>query len=270
MQAGYHVYIARLNAKCRVPHNRDRVFVVLTLFPRAGALERHLEFYALEPVVRLADWFPDLGLVRARPCRSAPAVFDAARRPHPSMRTCCCLDLKPGYVRRPGDAGDVSDSVFLPLERRKLLCGLPSTFVLPPISERCRLSCCEDQRMGFPLLSVCLGNIVVSQQALEVLAHLDVPDDLLQCHWSRGTSSSVAAEDATATLSREATWGVPSASAAVVSRAGSARQRLVRSTCELGPPAQSGPPCSFELVGSASRDSGDAFGCGPIVESPSS
>jgi len=188
--AGYNVVVVRLNAsKVGIPMNSDRIFVVATLFPRTGLLEERMAAIRSQPVTTLASWFPDLLLVRHNPYKKNRAVFDATTQPHPRMRTDCAVDIDVDfYFPRRGDAGPIKDSVFLSLERRKLVCGLPSGFILPPIDEMCALPCCASKKTRWPLVSSCLGNIVVPEQAIRVLQALEIPQDAWELAGSARTS----------------------------------------------------------------------------------
>ena len=174
--AGYHVYVARCNAaQCGVPVRRDRVFVVCTLYERDGALEKHMDTLRLKPMMPLSEWFPSLKLVCHQPCHSSPAVFDARTSPHPTMRTGSLIPLdKKKYKRRRGDAGPIQDAVALTLKQKLALAGLGEGFHWPPKQNKCRGACCKryvKSRWGGTLLARSFGNIVVPDQALQVLKH---------------------------------------------------------------------------------------------------
>ena len=190
--AGYHVYVARCNAaQCGVPVRRDRVFVVCTLYERDNALEKRMEALSLKPMMPLSEWFPSLQLVCHQPCHSSPAVFDARTSPHPTMRTGSLIPLdKTKYKRRRGDAGAIQDAVALTLKQKLALAGLGVGFHWPRKGSKCSHACCKryaKSRWGGTLMARSFGNIVVPEQALQVLKNCNV--ESLRAHDApRGTT----------------------------------------------------------------------------------
>ena len=179
--AGYHIHVARTNAaQCGVPVRRDRVFIVATRYERSGELEQHLGKTSRKPQMALSEWFPDLKLVCHHPCHSTPAVFDARSSPHPTMRT---SSLKPfnkkTYRMRRGDAGPVADAVELSLSQKLMLSGMGPGFHWPKPGWKCFGKCCNGtgrtrKGRGIDMLGRSAGNIVVPQQALEVLSYCEI------------------------------------------------------------------------------------------------
>ena len=180
LAAGYKIGIVRSNAKWgAVPMNRLRLWIVCTLYPRTGQLERRMAQLEAGSELTLATWYPNLKYVRFRPCHGARAVFDARKQAHPCFMTHCMEDVNlDSYKMRKGDPVHPRHATLLSLEQRKELCGLPQQFVLPPVKQRCRLAgCCKGKGRSRPLLGVSLGNIVVAPQALEILRNLELPPD---------------------------------------------------------------------------------------------
>ena len=179
--ADYHVTVVHSNAKqCHVPMNRHRIWIVATLYPRTGVLERRMKVIECMPETVLSEFFPSWTHVRFSPYRGGPGVFDARKKAHPGMRTCCAVDwdVTTYKSRRRDSTTDLSVTVFPTLYQRKLIVGLPACFELPPLSEFCsRKQCCAHRRRPLPLVSVGLGNIVCPLQALEVLDNLEIPTD---------------------------------------------------------------------------------------------
>ena len=177
--AGYNVYVARCNAaQCGVPVRRDRVFIVCTLYERTTALEEHMGELRDRPMMPLVEWFPGLELVCCQPCHSSPAVFDARKSPHPTMRTGSLIPLdKKKYEARRGDAGSIHEATELSLSQKLKLAGLGPGFHWPAKGAKCSKPCCRryfNSRWGGTLMSRGFGNIVVVQQALQVLKHCEV------------------------------------------------------------------------------------------------
>ena len=179
--AGYHVAVVRSNAKHGlVPMNRLRLWVVCTLYPRTGKLERRLAQMAAMGEVKLSEWYSELKYVRHRPCRGGPAVFDARRKAHPCFLTHCMEDVNlDKYKLRKGDPVHPREATLLSLRRKKQMCGLPPGFALPPKGKRCRLpECCGGKSYPKDLLGVGLGNVVIAPQALVILRNLELPPDV--------------------------------------------------------------------------------------------
>ena len=99
-------------------------------------------------------------------------MFDARLKPHPGMRTCCAVDCDVDFYmpHRKDSTFNVYETTFPTLAERKLICGLPARWLLPPVEEHCvNVACCGKRKSVLPLVSVGLGNIVVAPQALQVL-----------------------------------------------------------------------------------------------------
>ena len=177
--AGYECYVCHLNAStCDIPVNRDRMFAVFTLYPRSGLLERRMEALRLTSPLPLCAWYAGR-YWRHLPCRNSPATFDGKTKPAPCARTSCLRDVDVGsYVRRKGDVCDVADARPLSVAQRQRLSGLPRWYRLPSLETVCTADCCArapGSRLRLSVASVILGNIVVAQQALQVLLCLEPP-----------------------------------------------------------------------------------------------
>jgi len=181
-QAGYHIYIARCNAaQCDgvIPVQRDRVFIVATLYPREGELETHMQALAARPKTVLARLYPDLQLVCHNPCHSTAAVFDARKQPHPSMRTASLFPLNRAIYRaRHGDAGPLSLAASLSLDRKLALAFMGDGFHWPAPKVVCQGPCCQRYYREYgrvtSFLGRSFGNIVIPAHALSVLKHCEV------------------------------------------------------------------------------------------------
>ena len=179
-KAGYILYVAHLDAaKCGIPVRRRRVFIVATLYPRRGELERHMEALFERRDAVLADWLPHLEHVYHAPCHGAPAVFNAKTQPHPVIRTgSLCLKDKKRYRARRGDSAPAEDAVELSLGQTLSLAGMGKGFHWPKPGWHCRERCCSGYGRYSDFLGRCLGNVVVPAQALEVLQRCEVERNL--------------------------------------------------------------------------------------------